>query len=179
MTTPHDDRPYLKAAFEVLEDYLKSDALYWPLDVRPPKGAPPYPQLTVGNVLLALRRQEALGGVGDFPLRLRALKGQWGAHWQQKAAREAQARLRQWRNYLQETTDRAPYYHYEVRERVILALLAEDLGSLPPEVAAALNTLDGVLRGVFREGAFVWADALQTVFPREPFWFLYGTLRDD
>jgi len=179
MTTPDYDRRYLEAAFEVLEAYLKSATLYWPLDVKPPKGAPPYPQLTPGNVLLALRRLEAHGATGDFPLRLRSLKGQWGAHWRQKAGREAQARLRQWRNYLQETTDRAPYYRYEVRERVILELLAEDLGALPPEVAEDLAALDRVLRGVFREGNFVWEAPLGRAFPRERFWFLYGTLKED
>jgi hypothetical protein len=178
MTTPDYDRRYLEAAFEVLEDYLKSPALYWPLDVKPPKGAPPYPQLTPGNVLLALRRLEAHDAVGDFSARLRAFRGQWGAHWRQKAAREAQARLRQWRNYLRETTDRAPYYHYEVSERVILELLAEDLGALPPGVATDLAALDRLLRGAFQEGDFVWEAPLARAFPPDRFWFLYGTLQE-
>ncbi len=178
MTTPDYDRRYLKAAFEVLEDYLKSTALYWPLDVKPPKGAPPYPQLTPGNVLLALRRLEAHDATGDFPARLRLFKGQWGAHWRQKAEREVRARLRQWRNYLQETTDRAPYYRYEVRERVILELLAEDLDGLPPDAARDLAVLDRLLQGAFREGAFVWEAPLGRVFPPERFWFLYGMIRD-
>jgi len=170
------EETYLKAAFEVLEDYLQSETLYWPLGLQQPRKMPPYPQLTPGNVLLFLRRLQAAGSAAAYEQQLEALKARWAAHWAQKAAAEVHSRLRQWRNYLSEAGERAPYYRYKVRERVILALLEADQEGLPADVAAALGNLDGVLRAVFVPGAFLWEAPLQRVFPRDEFWYLYGKL---
>jgi len=176
MSSPEYEQRFLQAALDALEDYLQSDVLYWPLNIRQPRNTPPYPQLTVGNVLLFLRRLEAVGDASAFRQSVEAVKARWGAHWRRKAEREANARLRQWRDYLAEAGNRAPYYRYKVRERVILALLDEDLQGLPPAVASRVEELDGVLRAVFVPGAFVWEPELQRVFPRDPFWYLYGSL---
>ena len=176
MASPDYEKRFLQAAQGVLEDYLQSDLLYWPLMLRQRRSEPPYPQLTVGNVLLFLRRLEAVGDARPFQQAVDDLKARWGAHWRRKAEREANARLRQWRDYLAEAGNRAPYYRYKVRERVILALLDEDLQGLPPAVASRVEELDGVLRAVFVPGAFVWEPELQRAFPRDPFWYLYGSL---
>ncbi len=178
MSSPEYERLYLEASFEVLEDYLRSETLYWPLNIKQPKNEPPYPQLTPGNILLFLRRLQALGASSRFQQRLEAIKAQWGAHWAQKAEREIQARLRQWEQYLQDTTERAPYYHYKVRERVIIQLLIEDLGDVPPASASRLQALDNLLKQSFVPGAFIWEAPFQAVFPRETYWFLYGTIKD-
>ncbi len=175
MTSVYEET-FLKAAFEVLEDYLQSETLYWPLGLQQRRNEPPYPQLTPGNVLLFLRRLQAVGSAVAYERQLEAVKARWGAHWAQKAAREAKSRLRQWRDYLSEAGERFPYYHYKVRERVILALLEEDQNGLPSDVAAALTQLDGVLRAIFVPGGFIWEAPLQRAFPREPFWYLYGQL---
>ncbi len=168
---------YLEAAFDALPRYLSADALYWPLNIEPPqRNMPPYPQLTPGNVLLSLRRLQALGQDTAWQQQLDALRASWGAHWRQKATQEVHARLRQWRFYLQED-DRAPYYHYKVRERVILALLEEDLGELPSAAAQTLAQLDEAVRHAFVPGAFIWEAPLQRVFPRPTYWFLYGSLQ--
>jgi hypothetical protein len=47
------DLGYLQSALSTLEDYLLSADLYWSIGDNPPKGEPPYPSLTLGNVLLA------------------------------------------------------------------------------------------------------------------------------
>ena len=182
MSTNADyDRAYLRYAFDLLERYLLSDDLYWQVSLKAPKGAPPYPSLTPGNILLSLRRLKARGAADDFQAELEAAKAKWGAHWRQKEEREANARFRQWRDFLtqygQEADEPAPYYHYEVRERVILRLLEEDLGDLPPEVAVGLRKLDEILRASFAPGEFIWEPDLQPAFPRDEFWFLYGTLK--
>ena len=172
------ERAYLQAALEALEKALLSNTLYWSLNLQAPRHMPPYPSLTPGNILLALRRLQAVGAEDDFPRRLEAARAPWLTHWRRKAEQEARARLRQWENFLTEKGDKAPYYHYKVRERVILALLAEDLGALPAPVTGRLTALDEMLRSVFRPGAFLWEAALQRVFPREGYWFLYGTIVD-
>ena len=178
MITPEYDQTYLESALDALPRYLTSPTLYWPLDLKAPHDAPPYPPLTVGNVLLALRRLQAHHADTSYREKLGAIKAQWGANWRAKAKQEAQARLRQWKAYLEDSADRAPYYRAQVRTRVLLQLLDEELDGLPADVAAALRTLDERLRMAFRPGKFVWDERLQAAFPREPYWFLYGTLMD-
>jgi len=182
MSTDADyDRAYLRYAFDLLDHYLTAPDLYWQVNLKPPKGMPPYPSLTPGNILIFLRRLMARGAADEFQAALEAAKSKWGARWREKEEREASARLRQWKNFLtqygQEADEPAPYYHYEVRERVILRLLEEDLGALPPEVAVELQKLDEILRSSFVAGEFIWEPDLQAAFPRDEFWFLYGKLR--
>ncbi len=178
MSSPEYERRYLEAAFDVLQDYLRSETLYWPLNIKQPRGEPPYPQLTPGNVLLFMRRLQASEADTTFQQRLAELKTQWGAHWAKKAEREIQARLRQWEAYLQEPTERAPYYRYKVRERVIVQLLSEDLGDIPAAVASRVAQADHLLRQAFVPGPFVWESHLQPLFPEEAYWFLYGQIKD-
>jgi hypothetical protein len=36
---------------------------------------------------------------------------------------------------------------------------------------------DRQLRAVFRPGAFQWASGLQSIYPAEEYWYLYGRVR--
>ncbi len=180
---PSYDLRYLEAALEVLEDFLKSTEMYWNLNVSPPAGSPPYPQLSLGNVLLALQCLERpLEGPDqearreDLRQRLHRIQHQYRSLWDQKARREAQMRVRLWAQYVDELAREEAaraYYPTEVRNRVIFELLARR-SALLPALGQLCTHSDRRLQHRFRPGAFVWDADLEPAFPREPFWYLYG-----
>ncbi len=177
---PDQDLPYLRAGVTALADYLQSDALFWPL----PDAS--LPRLTLSGLLLSARRAAArmdAAGRGEIVQLTQALdeiRRQHRVRWEEKASRELETRLRMWRNFLDDyrgnPAEYAPSYPYEVRLRVMIALLQE---ALPPivHVDEAVRGLDALLRAVFQPGDFVWEAELQTAFPPEPFWYLYGRLK--
>lgn len=169
MSSPTEDRKYLETGIEALQSYLFSDVTYYPMTA-------PLPSLTIGGLLLAQRRLHAYESASPLDLRLDTLRTKWRANWEKKAAEERKTRFRLWGNYLSEyrdTKELADYYAHEVRLRVMLGLLTDELDDDPEE----LIVLDQLLRANFRSGSFVWDEALMNVFSRDDFWFLYGELK--
>lgn len=177
MTSAEKDRAYLEAGVSQLEDYLLSDELFWPITAR----GYDLPRLTIGGLLLAMTRLEARGErIEALITRLDAVRAKWQVAWETKAGREFQSRFGLWGNYLsdyrQNPEGHADSYPHEVRSRVFLELLKPELPEALPE-QEALSPLDSVLRGNFLPGNFIWEPDVQAGFPREGYWFLYGTLR--
>ena len=184
------DFRYLQAGLDQLEAYLLAPELYWPVGASAPKGEPPYPQLTLGGMLLAQRR---LGATAETPAqqaelarleaRLDVLQSQWRTAWGNKARHDFHARFKLWRNYLEEYREKpsAHYdrYPYEVSRRVQLHLLAAEAVDLPPAEIEAVNGLDKLLRAFFSPGPFLWDDRLAASFPQPTYWYLYGALREE
>ena len=189
MTTFSYEIGYLRAGVSALESYLLSKELYWPLDANALPGERPYPQLTLGGMLLARTRAWA------YPLSLsqqaelqyldeqiEAVKTQWRVAWGKKASRSIQARLKLWRDYLDETIEKpganADRYAYEVERRVMLHLLSPEVEDLPQAYRDMLTALDLRLRGAFQVGEFIWDPQITAGFPVEEYWYLFGTLAD-
>ena len=91
------DFGFLRAAIPILENYLLSKDLYWSLADSPPRGEPAYPQLTIGNFLLAHARLNARGLPIDkqaelerLEIKFGAIAASWRQAWEKKAAREFQ-----------------------------------------------------------------------------------------
>ncbi len=180
------DLEYLQLGIEELEDYLLSDELFWPVSGRPTGGKPFFLKMTIGNLLLSVRRLEALAGQNlispeegrellSFQRKIEAVRTKWQVAWENKAGEEYQVRINQWTRALNELKgDRyqnAPYYRNEVRVRVLLALLAD---FVPEEDRASLAEFDRLLRGMFKSGEFIWQEELAPGFPLDKFWYLYG-----
>jgi hypothetical protein len=184
------DLAYFLAGVAELDAYLLSKELYWPVGGKVPPGEPPFPRLTLGGLLLARRRLQAwpLSSVQSAQLnaaelRLDAARLRWRVAWENKAAHGFRARLALWRDFLEEYRQ-APASHidryaYEVRRRVMLALLAKEVRAIPPAEDELLKSLDGLLRSVLLPGEFVWEQPLAAAFPMEVFWYLYGRLKGD
>ncbi len=180
------DIRYLEAALDVLEDFLKSPEIYWNLSVAPPPGEPPYPQLSLGNVLLAMQRlQRPLTSGEEEALResfqdtLERLRQKYRALWEQKAVKEAQMRARLWAQYVAELAKEEAakaYYTAEVRNRVILELLRQE-ADLPQAIETLRAHADRRLQSRFEPGEFIWNEALAPAFPPQTFWYLYGQPR--
>jgi uncharacterized protein YukE len=177
MTSAEKDRVYLETGIPELEDYLLSDELFWPISARGYN----LPRLTVGGLLLAKARLEARGErIEALVTKLDAVRSKWAVAWETKAGREFQSRFGLWGNYLkdyrQSPEGHADAYPHEVRNRAMLQLLRPEL---PVELSEreALSPLDSVVRSSLSPGDFIWEPALQSGFPREEYWFLYGELR--
>lgn len=179
------DLTYIRSAAPDLEAYLLSSVLYWPLNVmgkdKAPAGAT---QLTIGNLLLAMKRLEAASTAGLLDAenlspvldKIGEIRRRWKSNWDRKATQEIASRLKQWDHYLSEwDNDKGSRgdYPYNIRQRVILGLLVADRERPNPHDQAYLAALDQRLRYATRESPFVWDSALQLGFPPDVYWYLY------
>ena len=157
------DQQYLTAGVPQLQDYLLSKELYYPIGAN-------LPQLTLGGILLSLAR---MGGTqaAQFEAQVEAVRSKWRSAWDTKASREIGARSRLWIDYLSEYRDDPKagvrLYSQNVRYRVMMSLLGK-----------IEDDSDAFVKSVFREGGFVWEEECALNFPRETFWYLYGTLKE-
>ncbi len=178
------DLGLLRSIAADLEAYLKSDVVYWSLtdsgSIRQH-----YPQLTLGGLLFAQARLQAMAGrlsppqhteLAEVSQRIAGIRARWRANWLRKAEREAATRLNAWARAVREPSQGD--YPAAVQSRLMLALLLDDAGDeSAPGLAGArarLSTLDSLLRGRFEPGRFALDDDLQPAFPAEAFWYLYG-----
>jgi hypothetical protein len=183
------DLNYLAEAVPSLEGYLHSTEIYWAVGGSPPAGHPAYPRLTLGNVLLSRARlraweggsrlsPEQAGRLSRLDIELGALRSKWRVAWSNKAGREFSARLRLWRDYLEEYRENpagnVDRFAYEVGRRVMLQLLAQEADKVPPAEKELLAGLDRILEAVLVPAGFVWELELAAAFPREVYPYLYG-----
>ena len=188
MSSARYDFGYFQAGVELLDDYLLSPQIYWTLGARPPAREPVYPQLTLGGLLLTGAKLRARSLPSDMAATFARLDVKLETHshqkrvaWEQKGSKEFRSRLKLWGDYLEEyRKDPASHqdrYGYEVGRRVMLQLLEPFAVDLHPAEQELYHGLDGILRAVLLPGNFVWESDTIGGFPRENFWYLYGTLR--
>jgi hypothetical protein len=189
MATANYELRFLKAGIEVLESYLLSKDVYRSIGVRAKDGEPPYPQLTLGWLLLSdIRAQVAnlssaqRSELERLHIQLETTRARWQSAWRSKAQAEFRARLRLWRDFLEEyllnpqgNFDRYPY---EVSRRVMLELLRIESRQISEAEADVLTGLDATLQAVLVSGEFIWDEALVSSFPRSTYWYLYGSLQE-
>jgi len=161
MTSPKDIQ-YLSAGVPELENYLLSKELYYPIGIS-------LPQLTLGGILLSLARAGTNAAI--FERQVETTRSKWRTAWETKAQREVHARSELWMNYLAEyREDRrsgSRLYAQNVRYRAMLSLLGQ-----------TNHDSDSFLRGNFKEGEFVWEEECSPNFPREIFWYLFGSIQE-
>ncbi len=172
-----------------LEEYLKSDVLYWHVSEPNPLGSH-MPQLTIGALLEALTRAEAssmdllpgqqqeLQGVRQHLDRVRATHP---ALYVNKAIHELHSRLTACQANLADAQRKTKgFYTQDAHVRAKIYLLEKALG---PDVTSELQQqraqLDQELNEVFVPGEFIWDPRLQAAFPKEPCWWLYGHLLEE
>lgn len=187
MPTFDYDFRYIRAALDQLESYLLTKDIYRPIGVTPPPGESPYPQLTLGTLLLAKERARASAQTSnqradlDRLIReLESIRAKWRSAWGRKASAEFRARLNLWGDFLndyrQHPDSNEDRYAYEISRRVMLHLLLSDTLDLPAADQELLTSLDLLLETVLIPGKFIWDEILQTAFPRRTYWYLYGYL---
>jgi len=180
-----NDYAFLRASVPQLENYLLSDVLYYPVTAEGGRQlSGDTTRLTLGNLLLSVRRLEADG----LPVEIRneaetalsqvnQIRNKWLSNWKRKAGVEIPNRLRLWKNYLEDWRENSPSaageYRYNVRLRVILELLFSESDALFVQEQALLRALDTRLKAKGTPGQFIWDPSYQSAFPSDHFWFLY------
>jgi hypothetical protein len=184
MTDPARDVSLVRSIAADLEAYLKSDIVYWSLtDAGPMRQR--YPQLTLGSLLFAQARLRVLASrldpqqqteLAEVSRQVAATRARWPANWLRKAEREIETRVNAWARAVREAS--LADYPAAVQSRLMLGLLLDDLAE---EDSAALTqrrvrlaSLDSLLRSRFKPGPFALDDDLQSAFPADKFWYLYG-----
>lgn len=180
------------AMADEMEDYLKAKELFWEPNRRRPGGAE-LPKLTLGGLLLAMRRLQALrdrlapdqlGALTRAGRELAHHRTQWRARYGAKLARDLRSRLDAWAWYLDDCERQGEpaivHYPHQVKTRVKVDLLLDEAAGVALEVEESRQrqaALDERLRADFVAGDFCWLAPLVTGFPPERFWYLYGQPR--
>ncbi len=183
------EAPFLRASLKQLKSYLLSEEIFWNLGLRAAKQQPPYPQLSLANVLLAQARLQAAAQadllseqensqLGHLDGQLEKMRENWQTAWSAKADKEFALRLRQWSRFLDDlsasTSGQGGAFLGGLRIRTLLQLLP---AHLPPEsssLQAELALLDQRYRRLTVPGDFVWQPDLIAFFSKEAFPFLYA-----
>jgi hypothetical protein len=179
------DRALIQSARDDLQRYLLSAELFW--QTNSGSGSQQM-SLTSGALLLSLRRYAVLSsgrsGSTDLAPALQKIEktiNQWRSNWIKKCEKEIPVRLTLWQNYLQDLLD-DPYrsnngFAYEIRNRVMIALLEDDLGHVSSADQKRIANVDQILKSLTIPGDFVWDPELAIAFSRDAFWFLYVGFR--
>lgn len=177
------DVEILAAMANEMEEYLRSDVLFWRImDAT-------MPRLTLGGYLMRQHRLLALEQLLDEERRqvVETAVIQYNqtlvekiVRLEQKIHRELEARLRQWSEYLRDLSKdkRAANYASMVETRAMIEALVGQL-SLPPyqleaRVPQQIVLLDNNLRRHLRQGEFIWPPEWQPAYPKAVYWWLYG-----
>ena len=134
-----------------MEDYLKSEALFWPM------GRSDMPKLTLGGYWLRQHRLTALNALltGEQQAQLSAAiktfetaVADWVVRTEQRAHTELAARIRQWDEYLRDLREKqgeqAAVYAAQVEIRAIIAALLSQLQQPPYQLDE--KQLEAILR---------------------------------
>lgn len=170
-----------------MEDYLRSDVLFWQMM----KGG--LPKLTLGGYLMRQHRLLALPDLLSVEERavVETAVTQFNqalvekiVRFEQKAHQELDARIRQWGEYLKdfrwERGAALAGYAAAVETRVMITAVTDKLQLPPyqlnPRSTEQIALLDGNLRSRWRSGSFLWPAAWQPAYPRAEYWYLYGAV---
>lgn len=183
---PSTDLQIVKEMVSELENYIVNDDLYRTVTVRT-HGGDARLQMTGGDLLTRLyrlSRERALLSSQEQQtldqLQIEADKIIYSlkSRFQARLIRELKARTDALKWYLDDAlrnpVEGRANYPFEIRNRQRIEEILKALGGhVPPENAAALAAVDRRLRGMASVQEFVWDPSLQTVFPSQPYWYLY------
>lgn len=182
------DLAVFEAMVAELEQYAKSDILYWQLSPATSISPPP-PMLTIGGCLLRLYRLKNLQDLlvngqitrfRDAEATFHTTTETWAAHVEKKVRREINARLNSWSWFVDDCDARKnsciQFYPTEAELRTLIHFLMLQ-GSQLDDVDGyrkKLAVLDSRLRRWFQAGDFVWRSELEPAYTQSDFWWLYG-----
>jgi hypothetical protein len=147
------------------------------------------PALTIGALLLRLRRLHALRGQMSDSQRValeaveaehKSVQKEWRVHYDGKLIREALSRLNSLEPYFEECKESmslcANAYFPEALRRTIvqeIVIVMDDLLIESDAVRKKVKAADSKLQRWVEPTPFIWAEMLQSVYPKADFWWLY------
>lgn len=170
--------------------YLQQDRLYGSVGSGGMFGGGSMPSLTIGALLMRLRRLNALtesltDAQREHLHRIAAkhdgVRDEWTLRYTDRLIQEAHSRLKAMNTFFEECEDNPracpKNYFPETLRRTIVQDINEALSALRAESAEldrALRSADGKLRRVTAPADFVWSKALQPAYPQTVYWWLYA-----
>lgn len=189
-TTYDYEQPYLEAALEQGKNFLLSKDVFWNPGLKSPSGHPPYPQLSLANILLSARLLDAVkesqqlspeqrDQIAQLKTALDNLHNEWQSAWQTKAQLEFALRLREFSRLLDElsTSENDLTFNNGLRIRTLLQLLLPEMDQKASSLKSELDLHDQRLKQLSQPADFQWAQTLEQVFPIEDFGFLYTQIK--
>lgn len=178
-----------------LERYLEGDQLYGSAGGGGIFGSGRMPALTIGALLLRLRRLETLRDqmTGAQQSRLAAavtlherIRRDHRVRYTDRLRYEANSRLDAMRTFFQEASENPAsaftIYRPELLRRTIVQEILPALAQLDADtesLTAKARRIDAQLRSVASQPTgFLWDAALEPAYPRETFWWLYQKPRE-
>jgi len=178
-----------EAMAKALAYYVRQETLYGKVGSGGMFAGGNMPSLTVGALLLRLRRLSELTRSLDSSQTVRLRKTihrneqvlqEWRSHYEQKMLREANSRLDAMQAFFEEC-ERSPefgaqVYKPEVLRRTIvqeLFIVIEERRLDNTDLAKKIQTIDNRLRRYVKRSEFIWAEILQPIYPESTFWWLY------
>jgi len=148
------------------------------------------PRLTVGGLLMRLRRLSALTDqlspkqqniVQSAQQQLDAIRKEWGVAYEGKLQRELTARLNSLGQFLSECHESPRRcfdgYPSAIEKRVIAQAIADEMearNTATTITRASLTDFDNNLRRYVKPtDAFIWDARLEPAYPRDQYWYLY------
>lgn len=177
-----------KKMAEGLEAYVLGDQVYGAIGGGFFTGGT-LPSLTIGALLLRVHRLQAhaadLGPEQRAELKniereISRVQKEWTQHFSEKIEREASSRLQALGQYFHEMREDprtgANAYLPEALRRTLIATLLQAMhtyGIDPGDLAQRVNSADTALRSITEPGPFLWSSALEPVYPKRDYWWLY------
>lgn len=179
-----------QAMVDALESYLLDAELYGRVGGGGLFGGGKMPALTIGALLMRLRRLRMLAArltppqlakLEAIEVKHAGIRKEWQQHYNAKAVREAHSRLDAIRHFFEECAQDprlcANVYLPEALRRTVVQEIVlglegsdADLNELPDK----LRGTDARLRRYAQPADFIWDAALEPVYPRDTFAWLYA-----
>lgn len=169
------DLTYIKSSVYELESFLLSTDVLRQL---------PNMSFSAGGILLSYERLSAAKLADQVKTEwdaLEEIRNHWKTAWANKCQAESKMRLRQWGDFIlgfaSDKHELSTAYRHQVRNRVMLQLMAESNPALAVEYADSIQRKDAILKKYSVENEFVWEEEVKPGFPEEKYWYLYRTMK--
>jgi len=177
-----------KALADNLLPYVYGEELYGSVDGM--FGSASMPSLTIGALLLRLRRLHALEAsltdtqkalLASIDAQNESVHKEWTLHYNNKLLTEANSRLKVIERYFNDCTEDPRscannYLPEALRRTIVEDILAalERYNASTPELERAAKSVDSGLRRFVQPAEFIWAKELQPAYPQDAYWWLYA-----
>lgn len=176
----------VKSMVAVLEDYVRGTELYGHASGGFFSNMP---SLTVGALLMRLRRLDALrDAMNDAQYKeldkaldtWQEVRTEWRLHYEEKLRHEADSRLEAMRTFFKECAESMlnchNNYRPELLRRTIVQEVLREMRELnldTKEILGKISETDMKLHGYLRDESFQWSEQLLPIYPKDEFWWLY------
>ncbi len=179
-----------EAMADGLLPYLHQDRLYGNVGSGGLFGGSNMPSLTIGALLMRLRRLEALADsltdaqreqLARISAAHQAVRKEWTLRYTERLIQEAKSRLKAMDTFFEECEDNPRTCPKNYIPETLRRTIVQDINAALSAMGADSAELDRVIRGAdsklrrhLAPAEFVWSKILQPAYPPTQYWWLYS-----